>query len=917
MGDVGAWRPQVASCSVCQSQLPNDETDLLHAGDFRRCKRCAKGSKIPGHAVGANTPAGLIQPILTNGSKIPGHALGANTPAGLIQPILANASKMSAHAGAVPAGSANAGLMQAVVDTKDSDDDSFSKLGQDVRARLAECGRSADDLSLLEQCVKELDAIVRESGTDWQLQPFGSLANGFCTQTSDLDATCFREVDARDNRNAAHTLRHNYLPLLEEHRKFEVVQQVLQARIPILKLRFNERLDVDLSCNNTQPLRNTWLLKSYCQLHASVRDLGVAVKLWTKAVGVVGAAQWNLSSYAFNLLVIYFMQVDPEIQLPCLPIDAFEFGALRDLDPRVQAAFRWVCPLSLGQLVQRFFFFFAKVFDWGREVAAVRLGRRTESADPIFRELPGRWTRRIHVEDPFEQERNLHCVLGPEEEIKLRTVFRQALASVNRGATPAGMYPIGRGDLTQQNIEQQIQSPQRATGQETTGQRHAEVAPVSPTLAVNIPPFRMPFVMAARASSGADSVPAPESSQSASSCLTPSQNGAVQSEKNKPEASTASVDPGGGTESPSNRTCDDTPGAESCAAGTLAGRNSLGTQNGETFGHNGNLITSRTEPRIVEPRVVEPRVVEPRVVEPRVVEPRIVAPRFGALFPSPPKQTHASTTATNNGSASGFSNASSGMRALTNHVTLDNGSGATVDQVMMQTNRFWPANAAEATWSANAPQTKGGSERETPSMILTRIEDRAQKRNGGKSAEEAGGGRPWWKNMDDSTVAAAVQAASADSSTTAGRAEEAAAQQPQDSRHVRGQQPELLTHEAVMHLDEMRSRVEYRDRLIATARAQGAAAVSPQQQQQPGRGARDPSSFWWRGQQGPPRQQVSMTPLPQGQLFGPPGNPQLQDAQQNLQQQRGRRDVKSIKIACSSAPPPNSVPLPTRLVFAG
>ena len=53
----------------------------------------------------------------------------------------------------------------------------------------------------------------------------------------------------------------------------------------------------------------------YSQLSAMVRMFVVAVKLWAKAEGLIGAPRGRLSSYAFVLVALYFLQVDAELRL--------------------------------------------------------------------------------------------------------------------------------------------------------------------------------------------------------------------------------------------------------------------------------------------------------------------------------------------------------------------------------------------------------------------------------------------------------------------------------------------------------------------------------------------------------------------------------------------------------------------------
>ncbi|CAK9009021.1 Terminal uridylyltransferase 7 (TUTase 7) (Zinc finger CCHC domain-containing protein 6) [Durusdinium trenchii] len=141
---------------------------------------------------------------------------------------------------------------------------------------------------------------------------------------SDLDATCYELKETQDEeeeqKQPAEILSERLAPLLREHPEFTMAQEVLHARVPILKLCFEGELEVDLSCHNTLPLQNTKLLKAYSSLDERIRDLVITVKLWAKANGVCGASQSHLSSYALTLMAIYFMQdpVDESRNLNCV-----------------------------------------------------------------------------------------------------------------------------------------------------------------------------------------------------------------------------------------------------------------------------------------------------------------------------------------------------------------------------------------------------------------------------------------------------------------------------------------------------------------------------------------------------------------------------------------------------------------------
>merc|ERR1719203_2418727 len=87
--------------------------------------------------------------------------------------------------------------------------------------------------------------------------------------------------------------------------------------------------------------------------------------------------------------------------------------------------------------------FYTQDFVWGYEVVSVRLGHRLHTHEQFYEELRGKWQARLHVEDPFQLERNLNCVLGEVEEGRLREAFGQAAYYIQCGRSPCGLGPAG------------------------------------------------------------------------------------------------------------------------------------------------------------------------------------------------------------------------------------------------------------------------------------------------------------------------------------------------------------------------------------------------------------------------------------------------------------------------------------------
>lgn len=318
-------------------------------------------------------------------------------------------------------------------------------LQENVETRLAEVALQEYDISRGERCLRELGKLVAsELGPSWEARAFGSFANGFGTSFSDLDVTCWipgADLGPDVQRQAQQIISLKLLPHLRQHAAFSIRDEVLGARVPVVKMCFEGHLDVDVSCHNPMPLLNTRLLRAYARVDTRIRDLGVAVKIWAKGASVCDASRSHLSSYAFALMVVYFLQVHPEVHLPALPVDAFDKHGAGKHDARVAAA-SMRCDLDLAGLLVRFFDFYANHFCWGTEVVSVRCGSRRAASQPLFASLRGRHHQgRLHVEDPYQLERNLHCVLGEEEEQVLRGALALAARQVAQGETPLALTP--------------------------------------------------------------------------------------------------------------------------------------------------------------------------------------------------------------------------------------------------------------------------------------------------------------------------------------------------------------------------------------------------------------------------------------------------------------------------------------------
>eukprot|EP01036_Dinobryon_divergens_P023773 gene23772-32158_t len=155
---------------------------------------------------------------------------------------------------------------------------------------------------------------------------------------------------------------------------FVVKELVNNAKVPVLKLLRDSR-DIDISVNQVNGICNTALLRRYTEVDSRVRSVVLGVKLWAKRRGVNNPRNSTLSSYAWTILVIHFLQ---NIQPPVVPIlqvtpeinellhsDYSDLGyvnaCLSDTDIILPVEWKSSNVLSNGELFILFFKYFSSV----------------------------------------------------------------------------------------------------------------------------------------------------------------------------------------------------------------------------------------------------------------------------------------------------------------------------------------------------------------------------------------------------------------------------------------------------------------------------------------------------------------------------------------------------------------------------
>lgn len=174
--------------------------------------------------------------------------------------------------------------------------------------------------------------------------------------------------------------------------KMTIIQELLAARVPILKvLDPVSSFHLDVCLNNELGHHNTNMLYAYANMESRVRPLCLLVKYWAKRRGINDAYRGTLSSYAYVLMIIQFLQARSPTVLPCLQQMAGGKPLRGAQSPVVRVASKdgVVCNAyfdstvkkfdsgnqeSLGELLIAFLHHFAYEFDFREQVVCPRLG---------------------------------------------------------------------------------------------------------------------------------------------------------------------------------------------------------------------------------------------------------------------------------------------------------------------------------------------------------------------------------------------------------------------------------------------------------------------------------------------------------------------------------------------------------------
>ncbi|KNA18482.1 hypothetical protein SOVF_070410 [Spinacia oleracea] len=350
--------------------------------------------------------------------------------------------------------------------TKNSRDKDFRKdargkwiLSQRIRntRRTIECRKDIDRLdapflaiyeSLIpaeeekakqKQLLTLLEKLVCKHWPKAKLYLYGSCGNSFGVLKSDIDV-CLAIDDPYLNK----VVMLVKLAEILKSSNLQDVQALTRARVPIVKLMDPVTgISCDICVNNVLAVVNTKLLRDYAEIDGRLRQLAFLVKHWAKSRGVNETYQGTLSSYAYVLMCIHFLQLRNPPILPCLQrmkatyavtVDNIECAffdeveKLRDFGARNNE--------NISKLLWGFFHYWAYCHDYPNHVISVRHGY-------ILRKQEKDWTRRVGndrhlicIEDPFETSHDLGRVVDKRSIKVLREEFERAAEILQNDPNP-------------------------------------------------------------------------------------------------------------------------------------------------------------------------------------------------------------------------------------------------------------------------------------------------------------------------------------------------------------------------------------------------------------------------------------------------------------------------------------------------
>ncbi|CAG2100716.1 unnamed protein product [Medioppia subpectinata] len=283
---------------------------------------------------------------------------------------------------------------------------------------------------LQEFILSDLEQFIRLEIPNARLELFGSTKNGFGARFCDLDICLTFDNNSTGEGLEFATIIENVGQILRTHRNLQNIIPIVSAKVPIVKFGYNfdrnRCVECDISLYNILARYNTAWLKLYTLIDRRVQVLGFVVKHFAKTCDMCDASRGSLSSYAYTLMTIHYLQqkrIIPVLQEIGLDrreeriVDGWDTWFFNDL----QTLRKYWTPAandeSVAQLFVGFLRYYSEVFNFEDNVVCCR------QLAPLKR-LEKMWTGcKIAIEDPFLLSHNLGAGVSPQMAVYIKTSF--------------------------------------------------------------------------------------------------------------------------------------------------------------------------------------------------------------------------------------------------------------------------------------------------------------------------------------------------------------------------------------------------------------------------------------------------------------------------------------------------------------
>ncbi|XP_054467122.1 terminal uridylyltransferase 7 isoform X1 [Anoplopoma fimbria] len=276
------------------------------------------------------------------------------------------------------------------------------------------------EVGVREHILQDLEVFVRRQFAGAQLQLFGSSKNGFGFRQSDLDICMVLEGQETMEDVDCISIIESLARMLRKHPGLKNILPITTAKVPIVKFyHVRTGLEGDISLYNTLALHNTHLLALYATIDRRVKILCYVMKVFAKMCDIGDASRGSLSSYAYTLMVLFFLQQrDPPVipvlqeiydgkKKPEVLVDGWNVYFFDDLKALPS---RWPQygknKETVGELWLGLLRFYTEDFDFREHVICLRQHGRLTTFNK-------QWTSKyIVIEDPFDLNHNLGAGLS-------------------------------------------------------------------------------------------------------------------------------------------------------------------------------------------------------------------------------------------------------------------------------------------------------------------------------------------------------------------------------------------------------------------------------------------------------------------------------------------------------------------------